>query len=160
MCTKHFFADPIIFAKMADHFHFRPFFRFFHQNLQFFVNKSWTGYCLILISVLKVAAIYLATGIDKKYFFQKSIMAPQAAKDWLLKSKNLNFWTLELHNFALPHQMMLKLHMKVVTVSRRTTQAIFCRFQLKSYRNSSKNDTQYFHNFKISAILRLPFPWE
>ena len=145
---------------MADHFHFRPFFRFFHQKLQFFANKSWTGCCFILILVLKVDATHWATGIAKISFFQKSIMAPQAAKDWLLKSKNLYFWTLDLHNFALPHQMVLKLQRNVVTVSRCTEQVICCWFQLKFSRNSSKNATEYFQNFQILAISRLPFPCE
>ena len=89
--------------KWRTTFTFGHFFHFSGQNWHIFVNNFRTEYRFALILVLKVAVTYWATAIAKKNFFWKSIMAPQAAKDLRLKSKNSKFSTLELHNSALLH---------------------------------------------------------
>ena len=89
--------------KWRTTFTFGHFFHFSGQNWHIFVNNLRTEYGFALILVLKVAVTYWATEIAKKNVFWKSIMAPQAAKNLRLKSKNSKFSTLELHNSAMPH---------------------------------------------------------
>ena len=89
--------------KWRTTFTFGHFFHFSGQKWHFFVNNLRTEYSFAMSLVLKVVLTYWATEIGKKNFFWKSIMAPQAAKDLRLKSKNSKFSTLELHNSAMPH---------------------------------------------------------
>ena len=98
-----FLSIWLILPKWRTTFTFDHFFHFSGQFWHFLVDNSGTKYHFALILVLKVAVSNYTTAIWKKIILEKSIMAPQAAKDLPLKTKNSKFWNLGLHNSALLH---------------------------------------------------------
>ena len=146
--------------KWRTTFTFGHFFHFLGQFWYFFGNNSRTKCHFALILVLKVAVTNYTTQIWKKNIFEKSIMAPQAAKNMPLKTKNSKFWNLVLQNSALLHQVMLKFNRKLLILSDYTIILIFTSFVLLFCSSASINATQFFQNLEISAILKLPFPSE
>ena len=155
-----FFSIWLILPKWWTNFTFGHFFHFLGQFWYFFGNNSRTKCHFALILVLKVAVTKYTTEIWKKNIFEKSIMAPQAAKNMPLKTKNSKFWNLVLQNSALLHQVMLKFNRKLLVLSDYTKLLIFCSFVLLFCSSASINATQFFKNLEICAILKLPFPSE